>query len=128
MTTINQRFLIDNIESQELQELLENYIVGILDDTDYVTWRIDRTPNWTAVLRTVLPNRDIQFIVDNYHVFTKEELYCCICFEVKETKHICLLNCGHTFCEICVNNCINLPQQYNCSLCREKVTIIKKHK
>ena len=118
-----------NIESQELQELQEYYSLGIDDDADYVPWpdyvpwRIDRTPN-----RTVLPNRDIQFIVDNYHVFTKEELYCCICFEVKETKYICLLNCGHTFCEICVNNCINLPQQYNCSLCREKVTIIKKHK
>jgi hypothetical protein len=88
---------------------------------EYVSWQIDRTPD-----RPTLPNNDIQFIIDETLIITEEELHCCICMEDKERINICSLNCGHTFCETCVNECINLSHQYNCSLCREKVTIVKK--
>lgn len=39
---------------------------------------------------------------------------CSICFH-KFTRPV-ILNCGHTFCEICVNTCIQCP------ICRENIT------
>ena len=93
---------IDRISSDEIVNLLQE---------DYISWQIDRTPD-----RPTLPNNDIQFVIDETLVITEEELHCCICLEDKERINICS----------CVNKCINLPQQYNCSLCREKVTIVKK--
>ena len=106
---------IDRVSSAEIVNLLQYF------EEDYISWQIDRTPD-----RPTLPNNDIQFVIDETLVITEEELHCCICLEDKERINICSLNCGHTFCETCVNKCINLPQQYNCSLCREKVTIVKK--
>ena len=116
-----------------------------------ITWSIDRTPdlnfinndtynynNYTLYnqhLYDIISNDEptIHFEELNINInivcesieISNDEQNCCICLEIREKDKICLLNCNHKFCGICVESCIKKNEKYNCSLCRESVTCIK---
>jgi hypothetical protein len=57
-------------------------------------------------------------------LISDEESICCICMEKREKNEICSLNCHHTFCGYCIENCLKMKELYVCSLCREEVIVI----
>jgi hypothetical protein len=54
-----------------------------------------------------------------------ESQNCCICMETREKQDICLLNCNHGFCGICVKDILEKQPRPSCALCREKISVIR---
>ena len=49
---------------------------------------------------------------------------CAICIDNINTNNICILNCGHYFCNDCIIKYINQKtDNYECSICRDKFNI-----
>jgi hypothetical protein len=65
----------------------------------------------------------VSIIVDEFMEITQEQLECCICMTEREKQNICKLNCMHTYCDGCLEQSLSRCQ-YNCALCREKITKI----
>jgi hypothetical protein len=64
------------------------------------------------------------FIIDRFEL-SEEEKTCCICMTEHNSEQICKLNCSHTFCVKCINNCLE-RNVVNCPLCRTYITQIRK--
>jgi hypothetical protein len=112
-----------------------------------INWVIDRTPNYNytydnsyeyviynndniidyvninPTIRFDEPKQNIDIIYKTL-LISDEESICCICMEKREKNQICSLNCHHTFCGYCVENCLKMQDIYVCSLCREEVIVI----
>jgi len=111
-----------------------------------ITWFIDRTPDYNYMnnihnyanhyinnyinIEPTIRFEETKNIIVICQILeiSDEEQNCCICMEMREKNEICSLNCNHKFCEICVENCVKRDGKYNCSLCRESVTIITTQK
>ena len=133
-------------------QLTREYIDSQSNETNEITWVIDRTPNYNysfdntydyiiytnvnnsqnntieyiniqPTIRFDEPRQNINIVYKSLQI-TDQETNCCICMETREKNEICLLNCNHKFCGYCVENCIKIKEKYNCSLCREVVNTI----
>jgi hypothetical protein len=93
------------------------YIIYNNDDNiiDYI--------NINPTIRFDKPKQNIDIIYKTL-LISDEESICCICMETREKNEICYLNCHHTFCRYCVENCLKMQHLYVCSLCREEVIVI----
>lgn len=134
------------ISAQIAREYLDSQPLTSIEINE-INWVIDRTPNYNYTsdnsYEYIIYNTDniIDYIninptirfeepKQNIHIIYKtllisdEESICCICMETREKNEICSLNCHHTFCGYCVENCLKMQDIYVCSLCREAVILI----
>jgi hypothetical protein len=56
---------------------------------------------------------------------TEEECDCCICFNHKEKREICRLQCSHSFCGECIKNTLKSYDEAKCPLCREIIVSVR---
>jgi len=75
-----------------------------------------------TTLHTFESEKEFEVIVEKFEV-VDEEKDCAICFETREEKDFCELNCGHKFCYKCIKKCMKTMD--SCSLCRTRVETIK---
>lgn len=138
------------IQSQQIKEEDREYMQETREsiETNEITWVIDKNMNhnYTSdnsyeyiiynntyniidyinihpTIRFDEPKQNIDIIYKTL-LISDEKSICCICMEKREKNEICSLNCHHTFCGYCVENCLKMQDMYVCSLCREVVIVI----
>ena len=81
--------------------------------------------NRLQVINNLDHNHPIDIICESL-IISDEAQNCCICMETREKQEICLLNCNHGFCGICVKDILTKQNRYpKCALCREKISVIR---
>ena len=103
-----------------------NYNYTSDNSYEYIIYNTDNIIDYININPTIRfdkPKQNIDIIYKTL-LISDEESICCICMETREKNEICYLNCHHTFCRYCVENCLKMQHLYVCSLCREEVIVI----
>jgi len=115
----------ESIETNEIRNPNYNYTSD--NSYEYIIYNNDDNIidyiNIHPTIRFEEPKQNIDIIYKTL-LISDEESICCICIETREKNEICSLNCHHTFCGYCVENCLKMQDIYVCSLCREVVILI----
>jgi len=115
----------ESIETNEIRNPNYNYTSD--NSYEYIIYNNDDNVidyiNIHPTIRFEEPKQNIDIIYKTL-LISDEESICCICIETREKNEICSLNCHHTFCGYCVENCLKMQDIYVCSLCREVVILI----
>ena len=54
----------------------------------------------------------------------EDETNCCVCMETRDKEDICIFNCSHSFCGICIKDIMKTQDSFHCPLCRTVITNI----
>jgi hypothetical protein len=121
----DREYVQETIETNEIRTPNYNYTND--NSYEYIIYNNDDNIidyiNIHPTIRFDKPKQNIDIIYKTL-LISDEETICCICMETKEKNEICYLNCHHTFCHYCVENCLKMQHLYVCSLCREEVIVI----
>ena len=115
---------LTSIETNEIRNPNYNYTND--NSYEYIIYNNDNIIDYININPTIIfeePKQNIDIIYKTLLV-SDEESICCICIETREKNEICSLNCHHTFCGYCVENCLKNQDIYMCSLCRKTVVTI----
>jgi hypothetical protein len=125
------REYIDSQQLTSIEIITPNYNYTSDNSYEYIIYNnnVSNTDNIIdyiniqPTIRFEEPKQNINIIYKNL-LISDEKSICCICMETREKKEICYLNCHHTFCGYCVENCLKMQDIYVCSLCRKTVITI----
>lgn len=93
-------------------------------DLDY---RNSTDPNMQELFKVLIEGEVLAFHTPPTFTNPRVEFEDCpICYEPLKEETIAKLNCSHSFCITCVNNCIDCGMM-NCSMCRTPITTISAH-
>lgn len=121
-------------------------------EINYITWSIDRTPDYTVYnndnhdsnIINIIDNQNqesetndfipfeplirenrVNFVLEIITISSDDDLQCCVCMELRENPQICQLNCSHKFCSECIFRHISRNRNNSsCPLCRKFITNI----
>ena len=123
------REYVESIQTNEITLFIDrniNHNYTSDNSYEYIIYNTDNIIDYININPTIRfeePKQNIDIIYKTLLV-SDEESICCICIETREKNEICSLNCHHTFCGYCVENCLKNQDIYMCSLCREVVIVI----
>ena len=121
----DREYVQETIETNEIRTPNYNYTND--NSYEYIIYNNDDNIidyiNIHPTTRFDEPKQNI-YIIYKTLLISDEESICCICMETREKNEVCSLNCHHTFCGYCIENCLKMQDIYVCSLCREVVILI----
>jgi hypothetical protein len=110
----------DKLSYTEQISLIENKLLHKENIIKELLFKL-KLENKNNILNTITKQHDLinKLITTNNFLLEKiDEYKCSICFE--NDKNIAL-NCGHTFCDKCINN-YHKKYNYDCPSCHKRVS------
>ena len=123
------REYVESIQTNEITLFIDrniNHNYTSDNSYEYIIYNNDNIIDYINIHPTTRfdePKQNI-YIIYKTLLISDEESICCICMETREKNEVCSLNCHHTFCGYCIENCLKMQDIYVCSLCREVVILI----
>ena len=116
-------------ESRVVMPRVPDVIPVFAQDLDVnISWSIDRTPdvNLAAICSQNKFNIELVIEMKKEEEEEEEEEECAICYDKIKTVDEVMLNCGHTFCGLCIKTILtnhnNMRNDPCCALCRKDMS------